>query len=64
MLSSAQLSLANTTEPSGNLPMHRGRKPCGSRTAISLLGERITSEYAPSSAVHGAGNGLLDAIAA
>ena len=35
MASSAQLSDANTTS-SPILPMHSGRKPCGSRQAISL----------------------------
>ena len=45
--SSPQLSEANTTLPSFSLPMRRGRKPWGARTAISLLGDEMTREYAP-----------------
>ena len=47
MRSSAQVSLLNTYAPS-TLPMHSGRKPCGSRTPISSFSVMITSEYAPS----------------
>ena len=47
MASRAQLSLAKTTSPSRS-PMHRGRKPWGSRAAMSFCGLMITSEYAPS----------------
>ena len=46
MASRAQLSLA-TTQPPSISPMHSGRKPMGSRTAMSLLGDMMTSEYAP-----------------
>ena len=46
MASSAQLSDANTTF-SPILPMHSGRKPNGSRAAISLRGDMTTIEYAP-----------------
>ena len=42
----AQLSLAMMSF-SPSLPMHSGRKPCGSRAAMSLRGLITTSEYAP-----------------
>ena len=45
--SSAQVSLAST-QASPILPMHNGRKPCGSRTPINSFSVMITSEYAPS----------------
>ena len=41
---SARLSEARTTEPSPRWPRHSGRKPKGSRTAVSLAGEAITRE--------------------
>ena len=44
MASRAQDSEANTTPPSRSRPMHSGRKPWGSRTAMSLVGEEITRE--------------------
>ena len=44
MASRAQDSEANTTPPSFRRPMHSGRKPWGSRTAMSLVGEEITRE--------------------
>ena len=46
MASRAQLSEAKMVLLP-NCPMHRGRKPCGSRAAINLLGDMMTSEYAP-----------------
>ena len=44
MASRAQLSEAKTTLPSQSSPMQRGRKPWGSRTAMSFEGEEITRE--------------------
>ena len=44
---SAQVSEATAYPPSGNLPTDIGRKPHGSRTAITRSSTKITSEYAP-----------------
>ena len=62
-LSSAQLSRGKHHGAIRAIcPMHRGRKPCGSRTAISLLGDRMTSEYAPFQLVHRPANGFLNGL--
>ena len=42
--SSAQVSEATTTAPSSRLPRQSGRKPFSSRTAMSLVGDMMTSE--------------------
>src|SRR5690349_8022837 len=43
----APVSEATACPPLGNNPMHKGRKPHGSRAAYTQSRVRITSEYAP-----------------
>ena len=63
MASRAQLSLA-TAQPSSSSPMHSGRKPRGSRAAMSLRGRHDREGVSALEAVHGGTYGLLDGAGA